>query len=299
MKRAIVYASMSALSLAATTDPATAQMRTGWSSQVDGLATFQGSADLSGGGDFSASRSFLRAQSLYTSPDGYSVGFSASIGQFDYDFSETSEQPWTDIRDIRLSVPVRLPVGETTSVFLSPQVRWDYQSGASASDGLTYGVFAGVAWKFSETLTIGPAFGAYSRIEDSGADVFPAVLVNWDITERWNLTTGSGIGATSGPGLRLGYAVTDTMKVSLSARSESVRFRLDDQGTAPGGVGEDESVPVVVSLDYSPNPGMSFSAFVGAEFDGGLTLDDASGRQVRSQSYDTAPLAGVAFRLRF
>jgi len=279
--------------------PLAAQQRLGWVSQIDGVAAFQGNADLSDGGDFSASRAFLRATGLYNFGGGTSAGLSISYGQLDYDFSETDNQPWTDIRDIRISTPVRFRVGETASVFVSPQVRWDYQSGVEASDGRTYGVFAGLAWEVSDSLTIGPAFGAFTQLEDSSTDFFPALLVDWDIDDRWNLNTGSGIGATRGPGLTLSYVLNDDLNLSLTARSEQLRFRLDDEGLAPNGIGEDRSVPVVAALTYSPNPGLSLSAFAGAEFDGQLTLEDANGNEITQQSYDTAPLAGVTFRLRF
>ncbi|MCA0873801.1 hypothetical protein LCL97_23465 [Seohaeicola saemankumensis] len=290
---------LAALSVSLAGSPALAQQRLGWVGQVDGLAAFQGSADLSGGGNFTANRSFLRATALYLADPGTSVGLSVSVGQFDYEFSQAVNQPWTGIRDIRVSVPLRFRVGDSATAFVSPQIRWDYQRGASASDGRTYGIFAGVAWEVSERLTIGPAFGAYTQLEQGGIEFFPALLIDWDINDRWNLNTGSGLGATRGPGLSLSYAMTESLKLSLTARSERIRFRLDGTGPAPNGVGEDKSIPVVLSLDYNPNPGVSLSVFAGAEFDGQLTLDNATGVEISSQSYETAPVAGLAFRVRF
>ncbi|WP_170428771.1 hypothetical protein [Ruegeria arenilitoris] len=299
MKSFASACSLAALVLSLSAVPSVAQERSGWVYQIDGLAAYQGNTDLSGGGEFSANRAFLRATALNNLGGGTSVGLSASVGRFDYDFSQADNQPWRDIRDIRVSVPVRFRVGNTASVFVSPQVRWDYQSGASASDGRTYGVFAGIAWQVSESLTIGPAFGAFSQLEDDSTDFFPALLVDWDINDRWNLNTGSGVGATQGPGLTLSYALSETMTLGLSARSERIRFRLDGDGLAPNGVGEDKSVPVVLSFGYNPNPGVSLNVFAGAEFDGRLTLDDANGAELSRQSYETAPLVGVAFRARF
>ncbi len=279
--------------------PAVAQQRLGWVSQIDGLTAYQSSADLDQGGDFSATRSFLRATGLYRFDSETSLGISVSYGQLDYDFSAADNQPWNDIRDIRISAPLRFQAGQRASVFVSPQVRWDYQKGAASSDGRTYGVFAGVAWQINDSLTIGPAFGAFTQLEDSGVDLFPALLVDWDINDRWNLNTGSGIGATRGPGLTLSYALSNDFSLSLSARSEKIRFRLDDAGLAPNGIGEDKSLPVVASLSYNPNPGVSLTLFAGAEFDGRLTLEDENGNEITRQSYDTAPLVGLAFRLRF
>ncbi len=299
MKNLLLTCCFGFVFLGFTSLPSAAQPQLGWAYQVDGLAAFQGDADLSGGGKFSASRAFLRATALYNLEGGSSVGLSTSFGKLDYNFSQSNNQPWENIRDLRVAVPVRFRVGDTTTVFVSPQIRWDYQSGASSSDGRTYGVFAGIAWQLNERLTIGPAFGAFSELDESGTDFFPALLIDWDINERWNLNTGSGVGATQGPGLSLSYALNEAIDLSLTARSERIRFRLDGDGVAPDGVGEDKSIPVVLSLGYNPNPGVSMSVFAGAEFDGRLTLDDANGAEISRQSYDTAPLVGLAFRVRF
>ncbi len=299
MKNLLLTCCFGFVFLGFTAFPSAAQPRLGWAYQVDGLAAFQGDADLSGGGKFSASRAFLRTTALYNLEGGSSVGLSTSIGKLDFNFSQSNNQPWENIRDLRVAVPVRFRVGDTITVFVSPQIRWDYQSGASSSDGRTYGVFAGIAWQLNERLTIGPAFGAFSEFDESGTDFFPALLIDWDINDRWNLNTGSGVGATQGPGLSLSYALNEAIDLSLTARSERIRFRLDGDGLAPDGVGEDKSIPVVLSLGYNPNPGVSMSVFAGAEFDGRLTLDDANGVEISRQRYDTAPLVGLAFRVRF
>ncbi len=299
MKNLFLTCCFGAISLGCTAFSSAAQSRLDWAYQIDGLAAFQGDADLSGGGEFSASRSFLRVTALYNLEEGNSVGLSTSFGKLDYNFSQPNNQPWENIRDLRIAVPVRFRVGDTATVFVSPQIRWDYQSGASSSDGRTYGVFAGIAWQLGERLTIGPAFGAFSQFDDDSTDFFPALLIDWDINDRWNLNTGSGVGATQGPGLTLSYALNDTIDLSLTARSERIRFRLDGDGLAPDGVGEDKSIPVVLSVGYNPNPGVSLSVFAGAEIDGRLTLDDANGAEISRQSYETAPLVGLAFRVRF
>ncbi|WP_240336789.1 hypothetical protein [Tropicibacter sp. Alg240-R139] len=282
-----------------TGDPAASQQRTGWVSQFEGLAVFQGNAGLSAGGEFSASRAFVRGGGLYRFDSGASAGLFLSYGEFSYDFSFAGNQPWDRIRDVRISAPVRFSVGETATVFVSPQVRWDYEKGAQSSDGRTYGVFAGISWQVNPNLRIGPAFGAFSEVGTDGTEIFPAVLVDWDFSPNWNLSTGTGLGATQGPGVILSYQHSDAWSFSLAARSERVRFRLDNTGLAPGGVGEDRSIPVVLSVAYEPNPGVRVSAFVGAEFDGRLTLDSATGTEISRQDYDTAPIVGLAARIRF
>ncbi|WP_254438843.1 hypothetical protein [Ruegeria arenilitoris] len=297
--RSVAWAAAIGSATLALATAAIAQPRQGWTPTVEGLAVYQGSADLEDGGDFSASRAFLRAGGIYSYGDGSFVGLLASFGQFSYDFGLPGNQPWDDIRDIRLSVPLRFTLDNGAAVIVSPQLRWDYETGASASDGFTYGAFAGISWAVNPNLRIGPAFGVFSEVGTNDLEVFPALLVDWTFAERWRLSTGRALGATQGPGVTLEYKASESVSVGLAVRSERVRFQLNDNGLAPGGVGEDSSIPVVLSVEYAPNPGVSLSAFAGAEFDGELRLDNAAGQEVSRQGYDTAPIVGVAFRLRF
>ncbi len=295
-KACLVVAAMCAVGLPAS---APAQPSEGWSASIDGLGLFQGDADLDDGGSFSANRQFLRVGGRYRFGTGHSVGLSASIGQIDYDFDDAVVAPWTEIRDRRISLPVFIPVSRSASLLIAPQVRWDYEEGASSSDGQTEGAFLGLAWRVSDSLTIGPALGAFSQLRDSDTNIFPALLIDWDITDRWNLGTGPTIGATQGPGLTLSYSHTDALSFSIAARYEDLEFRLNEGGVASGGVGRDTSVPLVVSVDYTPNPAVAVSLFAGAEIGGQLELFDAAGARVSQQDYDTAPIAGFAFSLQF
>lgn len=276
-----------------------AQPRTGWVFQTEGLIAHYGDTDLEDGGEVSSTRTALRFSALYLFDTGPAAGVSVSVGQQDYDFGSGATRLWDDINGFSVSAPLRFDFGDTGRAFVAPSARWAYEDGASKSDSVTYGAFAGVSWQVTDNLRIGPAFGAFSELEGGGISAFPAILVDWDIAERWNLSTGSGIGATQGPGLRLGYAYSDTVSLSIDARVEDAEFRLDKSGLAPGGIGKDRSFPVVLALDYNPNPGLSVSVFAGAAFEGELELEDSSGNRVSKQDYDTAPIAGFAFRLRF
>lgn len=148
-------------------------------------------------------------------------------------------------------------------------------------------------------LRIGPAFGVFSEVGTNDLEVFPALLVDWTFSERWRLSAGRTLGATQAPGVILEYKASETVRVGLAVQSDRVRFQLNDNSLAPGGVGEDSSIPVVLSVECAPNPGVSLSAFAGAEFDGELRLDNAAGQEVSRQGHDTAPIVGFAFRLRF
>lgn len=276
-----------------------AQPRTGWAMEATALAAHQGEGDLSGGGDVSSTRTFLGVGGLYRTDEGVVAGLSIGLGQQSYVFGSAAVPLWGNVRAISLSLPMRFQLGQSSDLIVVPQVRRAYESGASASDSTTYGVFAGLSWLVSETLRIGPGFGAFSKIEGSRTEVFPILIVDWQISDRWNFSTGRGIAATRGPGLRLTYAYSDALDIGLGVRLERSEFRLNQTGIAPGGVGEDSNVPIVLSLDYNPNPGVSVSGFIGAAIDGELTIEGSNGMTIDKQSYDTTPVAGLAMRLRF
>ena len=293
---------LSMLVLATIAAPAFGEDRRPFPSAVEGLAIIQRDADLDNGTDFETRRYFTRLSTVRPIDERTSAGVVLSFGSLVYDFSSDDFDPWGDIRDLRISVPVRFRAGESASVFISPQARWDYEKDASMSDGFTYGALAGVSWRINDSLAIGPGFGAFTQLEDSGLDFFPALLIDWQISDRWNLTTGSGLGATEGPGLTLNYNWDERLSFSLAWRYERIQFRLDDDGVAPGGVGEDENFPVVVSMQYDPNPNFSLAVFAGAKFDGKLTLENSSGQEIDRESYDmvdTVPIFGLAARWRF
>lgn len=271
----------------------------GWGWQVDGLTQWQGDTDLTGGGQFSVARGVLRGGAFHSWDTGVSAGLQVSLGRYDYRFRNVALAPWGDITDLRLSAPIRLAVGDRAQAIIVPSLRYDYESGAGTSGAQTWGVFAGISWQLSERLRLGPAFGAFTRLEDDELELFPALLVDWQMTDRWSLSTGGGLGATQGPGLTLGYAVTPDWTVALGVRRENIRFRLNGSGPAPGGVGEDSSTPIALTVSYEPHPGLSLTGFAGAEVNGVLRLDDAGGTTIRQERYDTAPMAGFAFRLRF
>ena len=80
---------------------------------------------------------------------------------------------------------------------------------------------------------------------------------------------------------------------------ESLRFRLDDKGSAPDGVGEDRSVPVYLSATYSHGRDLQISAIGGVELNGELRLEDSQGRRLARDNYETAPFLGATFNVRF
>ncbi len=263
----------------------------------------QSDTDLSDtGGGFTVDRWFVSAGMDYVWDARSSLGFSVGGGKSGYAFAGAGGfgggDPWNNIEDTRASVTWRFGFGETGLVTLIPTVRFDGETGASSGDSRTYGLYAAAAWRINDNLTIGPGIGVFSRLENS-ARFFPILVIEWDISERWNLSTGRGLAASQGPGLTLSYQLSEAWTLGFAGRYEFIEFRLDDAGIAAGGVGRDESIPLVFIATLKPSPKFSVTVFAGAEVIGTLNLEDALGDFVDESSYDPAPIFGAALEVRF
>ncbi len=272
-----------------------------WQVSMDGgfVSQFDGSLDT--GGEFGSDRYFLRAGLSRRIDADWSAGLSLGYGETRYDFSGGSgiggSAPWSRIRQLRVSASLRFRADEHWSFIAIPSLRYFEESGAEG-DGSQVGLLAAAAYRFSDRLTLGPGLGVFSGLgEDS--DVFPILLVDWKIAENWQLETGRGLGASRGPGLSLKWRPSGEWTFGLGARYEKTRFRLDGAGAAPGGVGEDRSVPVSLTATYAPTPQVDITLLGGVEFAGSLKLEDSQRRLLTQSDYDTAPFAGLSINIRY
>ncbi len=271
--------------------------------KLEGGGVHQSEADLGDStGGFSVDRWFVGASLDYGWSLRDSIGVSIGGGQSSYEFNEESGfgggSPWNKIDDARVSLTWRFGFGETGTFFLIPTARIDGEKDASTGDSTTYGLFAAAAWRINEDLAIGPGIGVFSRLEDS-ATFFPILAIDWNITDRWNLSTGRGLAASRGPGLTLGYQLNDDWNLAISGRYEDIEFRLGDDGPEAGGVGRDQSIPLVFLATLAPSPKLTLSVFTGVELGGTLKLKNAMGDVVEESSYDPAAVFGATFEFRF
>ena len=269
----------------------------------DGGGVHQSNSDLKDSdGSFDVDRWFVSAGVDYNFDFRNAIGLRIGGGRSIYTFDDVTGfgggDPWGTAEDFRISAPARFKVSERATAIVVPTVRWNKEKGADSGDSTTYGLFAAVAWRLSPDLTIGPGFGVFSRLE-SGTQFFPVLAIDWNITDRWNLGTGSGLAATLGPGLTLSYKASEHWTIALAGRYEDLEFRLNDDGAAPAGVGQDKSFPLIISGTVEPNKKTSFSLFVGVELGGQLKLKDTFGDTIEKTKYDPAPILGATFTVGF
>ena len=275
--------------------------KSGWSTYIQGGTLHQFDADMDDGSQFSVNRYFVQAGLTYAMDPQKSVSLALGYGLDDYDFSGNSNfaepDPWGNVHSMRLSLPVRWGLDREWTLFFVPTVRVASESGASLSDSLFGGGFAGFTYRISDRLTIGPGIGVLRQIEDSS--VFPVLLIQWKITDELTLQTGRGLGATQGPGLTLSWAPVRNWSFGISGRYEKLRFRLDNDGPAPQGIGDDRAFPLLGGITYNFSMDAQVSLVGGVDLGGELRLEDENGNLITEESHDPVPVLGVSFRFRF
>ena len=276
--------------------------KTGWSVFTRGGYVYQMDTDIDNGGSFSVNRVFVQGGPTYVSDGGTSISLAVGYGFDGYDFSGDtgfgSLRPWEDIHSLRFSIPLRWKINEQWTGFVSPTLRFTGEKGADFDDTLTGGGFAGFSYRFSDRLTIGPGVGVLTQLEDS-TRVIPILIINWKITDTLSLNTGRGIGVTLGPGLTLDWRPSRAWSFSIGGRYESLRFRLDEDGTVSNGIGDDRSFPLFGGIEYSFTPMVRISVLGGVEVGGKLRLEDENGHKIFEENHDPAGFLGIAFSTRF
>ncbi len=273
-----------------------------WQFALQGGGAYQFNTALDDAGSFTVSRWFVQPSIGYAWNRRNSVSLSVGGGEDRYNFSDSTNvaggKPWRILRNFRVSLPIRFAPTEALDVIIIPSLRTNIESGASLDKGRTEGALLGATWRFSPSFAIGPGIGVFSKL-GGGVSVFPIIAIDWDITDRLNLSTGRGLAATRGPGLTLSWKATEEVRLGVSGRFETLRSRLNEDASSPLGIGEDRSFPLVASVEYRPWPAGSVSAFAGAELFGRLRVEDPDGNRIEEQNYDPAPILGAAFRARF
>jgi hypothetical protein len=255
-------------------------------------------SDIDNGGSFSVNRANLSAGVTRVFDRSRTIGLSLGYGYDGYDFSDAAADPWSDIHSLSLALPIRWSLSDSWGLLAIPTIRSSGASGSSFPDSLSGGFLGGVSYRFGDHLTIGPGIGVLTQIEDD-TSVFPILIVQWRITNSLELETGRGFGASQGPGLNLNWQATDKWMLSLGSRYESFRFRLDDTGAAPDGIGEEKGIPVYLGASYTTSKTSELSFYAGAKFGGTIALEDRSGQRIDKNDNDTVPFAGITWKLQF
>ena len=256
---------------------------------------FRLKTSLDGGGDFSVTGITGKATLGRALGSRFTAGLTVGYGYEDWRFGTPGAlgpaAPWGAIHQPSVGASVRYRHSDQLTFLVSPQVEWDYESGASTSDAVSYGAVVGALYTHSPTLTLGIGAAAFRQIDDT--KVFPFVIVNWQINDKLLLSNPLEAGPTGGPGLELTYEINDAWDAGVGVAYREARFRLRRDGPAPDGIGRDKGVPIFAHLAFSPSRALTVDFYAGAIVDGNLRVLDSNGSTVSSSDYEPQTVLGI------
>jgi hypothetical protein len=260
---------------------------------------YQGSANPEAGGV--ASSGTLVKFGAAGHGSGLSGGLAANYDAFE-SFSRSASvfgtaAPWESVSRAGLSAPISYRDADGWSYQVVPSFDFFREDGASLNNSLSYGALLAVSKQFTEKRRIGLGIGVYDTLAETRA--YPYVLVDWEFNERWRLTNPLAVGPVGPAGLELRYRVDSDWELGAGGAYRSYRFRLNNAGAAPGGIGEERGFAAFVRLGRDFGPRYSVDFYAGAVLDGEFTLSGSSGDELLRTKFDSAPLMGVTFTGRF
>lgn len=257
--------------------------------------------DIDDGGSFSFYRFGVNGSAEKIINDRNSINFNIDYSLDSFDFSGSSGfasmDPWDDIHKTGIGMRYTHRFNEKWSFVASPKVTFAGESGSQFSKGLTYRGIGGFTYSFSKDLVIGTGIIATTRIEDDFI-AFPGAIVNWRINKRLILSSIlSDVRTEMGPRLTLNYILNRDISGSLSLGYEFRRFRLDDEGVAPDGVGDIKLLPVWLTISYALTDYARLEIYTGTSFFGEMEIEDRNGDRIRKEDFDSLIFIGAGVKL--
>lgn len=253
------------------------------------------------GGDYSAENLLLRAGISGDLGNGHRAGVMLNYDYSDYSFSNPVQfggrAPWGNIERYGFSLPLSLALNDGWSVGIAPAVDWSGERGADSGNSRSWGGLFSASKRYASGNRLGFGFGAFDRLEKTS--VFPMLLVDWKLSERWKLVNPLPAGPTGPAGLEIDYRLDSDWNVGLGAAWRSSRFRLGTANAVANGIGEERGAPVFLRATRSFGKQAALNLYAGMITNGQLRLEDATGNTLRRIDYDPAPFAGATFTLRF
>jgi hypothetical protein len=282
---------------------AAAQQRAeGWNAFASVTPIAETNTDLDQGGEVSADGVIARFGFSSDLGGGLRAGLGFNYDYFDYTFTNPvafdGVAPWGVLKRYGVSAPLQYRVSPEWMLGVTPSADWFREDGAQTSDALAWGAVFSAVRLFPDGNRIGLGLGVYDQIEDTS--VFPFLIVDWRLGERWRLINPLPSGPTGGAGFEIDYEFGAGWSLGVGFTFRQYRFRLSENGPVPDGIGEQRGRPVFLRGTYAFSPAVALHLFAGVVTAGKLVVEDRNGNLVREDDLDNvAPLFALTLVGRF
>ena len=109
----------------------------------------------------------------------------------------------------------------------------------------------------------------------------------------------AGLPNIGGAGVELIWRPWERWSLAAGAHFEYRRFRLDDNGVAPDGVGEESGLPIWGRVTYEFNDSITCDLYLGLLTFDQLRLDDSGGNRIGEADADPGTMIALVGRVTF
>jgi hypothetical protein len=266
---------------------------------ITGINTFN--TDLDRGGDFHWATGIASGSLTRRFTPQLTAGITLRYDFQDWKFGNPAafggQAPWKYLNAPNIAIDLRYAFQPDILIGVTPTIGWGYESGAGGGNALIYGGIVSATKVFSPSLVLGVGAGIVRLIDET--KVFPFVIINWQIDEHWRVSNPFAAGPAGGAGVELAYAPDDRWEFAIGGAYRLYRFRLNDSGPAPGGVGENRFLPLFARVTRKLGPQTRIDLYAGASVAGRLSVDDANSNGFAQDDYKTAPAIGITLAHRY
>lgn len=269
------------------------------SGQIRVGAGYRLETDIDEGGEFSEFAARVAGGGLFPIHDQLQIVLPISYQFSHYDFSDFGGDPWENIHILRVAALMRYEIDDHWSIYGGPAGGFSAESGADFGDSLTGGGIVGFNYQASATFSIGAGVGLFTQIEDD-AKLLPFITADWQFADNWNLRVGfSEVAGNGGYGLEVMCHLNEQWKVGGGAQYRQKRFRLDEDGPLPDGVGQDKSASLYGKFVWAASEKVSLEVIGGIAATGEVQLENSDGHELGDSDYDPSALIGVRGIFKF
>lgn len=269
------------------------------SAAITGVNTFD--TDLDRSGDFTWSTAIatgsIKHQLTPQLTAGLTLRYDYEHWRFGTPVAFGGRAPWANLNAPGVAIDLSYVLPSDISLGVMPIIGWGFEAGANTGDALIYGAIVSATRVFAPSFVLGVGAGIVRQIDET--KVFPFLIVRWRIDDHWRLANPFPAGPAGGAGIELVYTVDDAWEIAFGGAYRSYRFRLNDNGPAPNGVGENRFVPVFARVARNFGAQTRVDLYAGVSFGGRLSVDDATGRGVARDDYKAGPAVGITLAHRF
>jgi hypothetical protein len=206
--------------------------------------------------------------------------------------------PWENLSTLALDATLEWWVVNDVAVLFGLTMDSSGETGADWDQTFTGGVRFGALFVTNKALVWGLGLGITSQLDDSFL-VYPIFILNWHMSAQARLQSVAGPVGIASTGLEFVYDLGGGLETGVGLRYEYRRFRLDDEGFAPGGVGQDDSFPFWARISYRFTPNLSADLYAGFVFAAKFKVDDFNGLALTSEDGDPGATLALAVRFKF